>query len=330
MKFYLSIVLMALSGIFISCKDDIEGQDTVRSQVPISFVLEDYSATRGSSLSTISEFTVYAYDSDGKVFINGAQFYADGKSKNGKNYYWPTSGSLTFYAFTPTENANLSVNDNVLSYTVPTDNSAQIDLMTAKAENQTKATNGGVVKLSFAHVLSKVSFKGYTSISGQTAEIESITLHNVNSVMATGLDGTTATAPTPQYVNYSLGMSNTKAVTSADANKADNLTADDGAMLLVPQTLTPWSGNTTTAAADAANQSYLEVSCKIRMGSHYFVGSSTGFGKSYIPMSSTFEGGKSYVFNLCFDGPIIKIGIVSTVPEQSEAKKFTHVSCINM
>lgn len=320
MKFYLSIVLLALSGMFISCKDDIEGQYTVCSQVPISFVLEDYSATRGSSLSTISEFTVYAYDSDGKVFINGAQFYADGKSKNGKNYYWPTSGSLTFYAFTPTENANLSVNNNVLSYTVPMDNSEQIDLMTAKAENQTMSANGGVVKLSFAHVLSKVSFKGYTSISGLTAEIESITLHNVNSVMATGLDGTTVATPTPQYANYSLGMSNTKTVTSTDAGNADNLTADDGVMLLVPQTLTPWSGNTTTAAADAASQSYLEVSCKIKMGSHYFVGSSSEFGKSYIPMSSTFEAGKSYVFNLCFDGPIISIGSGTTIPEESQAK----------
>ena len=322
MKFYLSIVLLALSGMFISCKDDIEGQYTVCSQVPISFVLEDYSATRGSSLSTISEFTVYAYDSDGKVFINGAQFYADGKSKNGKNYYWPTSGSLTFYAFTPTENANLSVNNNVLSYTVPMDNSAQIDLMTAKAENQTMSANGGVVKLSFAHVLSKVSFKGYTSISGLTAEIESITLHNVNSVMATGLDGTTVATPTPQYANYSLGMSDTKTVTSTDAGKADNLTADDGAMMLVPQTFSPWNGTTSITEADAAKQCYIEVKCKIKVGTHYLVGSLSDYGAVYVPLSATIESGKSYTFNLCFDGPVIRISQGSTVPEESEAKEM--------
>lgn len=41
MKSYLSIILLALSGMFISCKDDLELQNS-KSQTPISFkIVED-------------------------------------------------------------------------------------------------------------------------------------------------------------------------------------------------------------------------------------------------------------------------------------------------
>jgi hypothetical protein len=321
MKSYLSLLAVALSSMLISCSEDTNPQPC-SSQTAISFAIDGDATTRAASLSTISEFTVYAYDSDGKVVINGAGYYADGTSKDGMTYYWPTSGSLSFYAFTPSGNSNCSISGNVLTYTVPTDNSAQTDLMTATAENQTKSTNNGVVRLNFNHLLSKITFKGYVAMSGLTAEVGRITLHNVNSVMTVWLNGASVSAPTPKDADYSLGLSDSKTVTSADGANPDNLTAEDGAMLLVPQTLTPMTEGKTTAQADAAKECYLEVSCKVKAGSHYLAGSSSEYATKYIPMSCTLEAGKSYVFSLCFDGPIIKIGTGTTIPEQSEAKRL--------
>lgn len=321
MKSYLSLLAVALSCLLISCSEDTDPQSCC-SQTAITFAIDADATTRAASLSSISEFTVYAYDSEGNAVINGAGFNADGTSKDGMTFYWPTSGSLSFYAFTPSGNSNCSISGNLMTFTVPIENSAQADLMAAAAEKQTKTTNNGVVRLNFKHLLSKVSFKGYVSMSGLTAEVGRIKLHNVNSVMTVGLNGASVTAPTPQYANYSLGMSDSKTVTSADAANPDNLTAEDGAMLFVPQTLNPMTEGKTPAQADAAKECYLEVSCKVKAGSHYLVGSSSEYATKYIPMSCILEAGKSYVFSLCFDGPIIKIGTGTTIPEQSEAKRI--------
>lgn len=218
--------------------------------------------------------------------------------------YWPNE-AMNFYAVTPATNTNYSFSGAQLTYTVPTDNSAQVDLMTASSANQTKTTNSGVVNLQFQHALSQVVFKGITKSSNLSVEIESITLHNANSVTTVALSGTAST-PTDQYANYSIGMSDTKTVAVTDAANAVNLTADDGALILAPQTLTEWADKTSTTSADAAHQSYLEISCKITsstsVGVTYLLGSATAYEKTYVPISGTWEAGKRYTYILQFGG----------------------------
>ena len=212
---------------------------------------------------------------------------------------------MNFYAITPSSNSNYTFNGGLLTYIVPTDNSKQIDLMVAKAANQTKTTNKGVVNLPFEHALSQVVFKGMTKSSNLSVEIQSITIHNVNSVMTLGLNGT-ATTPAAQYANYSLGMGGTKTVAVTDASKAVNLTAADGALMLVPQTLTGWADKTSTKAADAAHQAYIEIVCKITSktsaGVTYLVGTATAYDKTCVPLPATWQAGKRYVYTLQFGG----------------------------
>ena len=314
-------ILCTVFSVIVSCSDRENIMQTDDTGTPILFSVSQSKFSRAVSSNAVSNFKVYAYDSKGNYYINGAKFNGDGTSNSSEIYYWPLSGSLSFYAISPSDDNNIySISNGVLSYTVPTDNSKQIDLMTAKAANQTKTTNKGVVNLEFQHVLSKVSFKGYVSVSGLIVEVQSITIHNVNSVMALGLNGT-ATTPTAKYANYSIGMDGVKTITSSIEDKADDLTASDGVLMLVPQELTGWDGKTTIEDADAAHASYLEVSCKIKEGSSYLVGSASGYGKSYIPLSCKLEAGKNYVFNFHFTGPVIKIGTVTMIPEESEAKR---------
>lgn len=330
MKKTVSMMSLALMGMvslagFTSCSQDedpVTGKAATASNV-IGFngTADNAAGTRALPIGSanfadqVKNFKVWGYLANGGAYYLGRTGDAGILIKNMGNgqwdynnqtdmVYWPNE-AMNFYAVTPSENANYAFNGGLLTYTVPTDNNAQIDLMTAKANNQTKATNKGIVNLQFQHALSQVVFKGMTKSSNLSVEIAGITIHNVNSVMTIGLNGT-ATTPTAKYANYGLGMGGTKTVAVTDASKAVDLTAANGAMMLVPQTLTVWKDKASTTQADAANQTYIEISCKITSknsdGVTYLVGTATAYDKCYVPLSGKWEAGKRYVYTLQFGG----------------------------
>ena len=320
----LALMGMVSVGALSSCSQDDEpgaAQSVSSNAIRFNATTANAAGTRGlpttsaNYLTQVSNFKVWG------TLVNGGAYYLGHTgdagiliaNKGGGKWdyntatdmvYWPNE-AMNFYAVTPSSNSNYSFNGGLLTYTVPTDNSQQIDLMTAKAVNQTKTTNKGVVNLQFQHALSQVVFKAITKSSNLSVEIQSITIHNVNSVMALGLNGT-ATAPAAKYANYSLGMGGTKTVAVTDASKAVNLTAADGALMLVPQTLTGWTDKTSTTAADAAHQAYIEIVCKITSktsaGVTYLVGTATAYDKTCVSLPATWEAGKRYVYTLQFGG----------------------------
>lgn len=228
--FLLLSLLQSAMFLQTSCSEDVlSPDDTNEPQERISFSasLDKSEGSRGSVVTTnnylqkMASFKVWGYMSDGGSYYvgkSGAEgFVIDNKGDGTWDYdniedllYWPT-GSMNFYAITPATDDNYSFDGSKLTYTVPTDKSKQVDLMYATATNQTKTTNKGIVNLQFQHALSQVVFKGMTKSSNLSVEIESITIHNVNSVMTIGLKGT-ATTPTAKYANYGIGMSTTKTV----------------------------------------------------------------------------------------------------------------------
>lgn len=320
----LSIMGILTAGALSSCSQDDEtegGQQMTANKIQWNATTNNVGVTRAlpttssNYLTQVQNFKVWGYLSSGGNYYLGrtgdAGVLIANRGAGNWDYntatdmvYWPNE-PLNFYAITPSSNSNYSFNGGLLTYTVPTDNSKQVDLMTAKANNQTKNTNKGVVNLQFQHALSQVVFKGMTKSSNLSVEIKSITIHNVNSVMTLALNGN-ASAPSAKYANYSLGMGGVKTVAVTDANRAVNLTADDGSLLLVPQTLTAWSNNTSTTAADAAHQSYIEIECKITStnsnGVTYLLGSGSAYDKTYISLPATWQAGKRYIYTLQFGG----------------------------
>ena len=320
----LALMVMLATGVLSSCsQDDDPGSSYPVSSNAIQFnvTTDNAAGTRGvpttaaNYLTQVKDLKVWGYlASSGSYYLGhtgDAGILIDNRGDGKWDYnaptdmvYWPNE-AMNFYAITPSSNSNYAFNGGLLTYTVPTDNSKQIDLMIAQAANQTKNTNKGVVNLPFQHTLSQVVFKGMTKSSNLSVEIQSITIHNVNSVMTLGLNGT-ATAPAVNYANYTLGMGGTKTVAVTDANKAVDLTAADGALMLVPQTLTGWTDKTSTTAADAAHQSYIEIVCKItsktNTGVTYLLGSATAYDKTFVPLPAKWEAGKRYVYTLQFGG----------------------------
>ena len=54
--------------------------------------------------------------------------------------------------------------------------------------------------------------------------------------------------------------------------------------------------------ADANNESYLEISCKIKQAGVYVLGSDSKYGTLYVPFGTTWGMGKRHIYTLIFGG----------------------------
>ena len=336
----MSLALMCMlfmGGVMTSCSQEEEAssaQSETSQVIRFNATTDNVAGTRGvpttaaNYLTQVKDFkvwgTVNGHHYIGNTNMTDESYHSDEtnavviiSNKGGGKWdyntatdmvYWPNE-AMKFYAITPSTNANYSYtsyNGNFY-YTVPTDNSQQIDLMHAYAANQTKTTNKGVVNLQFKHVLSQVVFKAITKSSNLSVEIQSIKIHNVKSQLYVNLisDWSYVYSYSP-YANYSVGMGGIKTVAVTDVNKAVSLTASDGALMLVPQRLIGWTDKTSTTVADADHQCYIEIVCKITSktssGTVYLLGSPTAYDSTYFPLSGTWEAGKRYVYTLQFGG----------------------------
>ena len=188
-----TVMLWAIFGaLLMGCSDEEIANVETSSRNAIGFnVLSNAAETRATPTTpsnlTSTDFDVFAFTADGTAFMGkvDTDFEHDGVKivyKDGKwDYddandlrYWP-SEALDFYAFNPG-----TVSDDMLtfymwetsgtvqkiSYTCIDEygagTHANYDVMYAIAKGQTKATNNGVVKFNFKHILSQVVFKAKT------------------------------------------------------------------------------------------------------------------------------------------------------------------------
>lgn len=242
--------------------------------------------------------------------------------------YWPAeSAPLNFQAIAPATDASFSVAntiDNnlahmVASVTVPVDNALQKDILMANADGVTQSSNARKVDLSFKHVLSQVRFKVQTASKQLSGSIEGISLCNIKQTGTVGyhaaddvIDGDNAwkkvtlgsTVSDDVVASYPLGMS---ADCSFGADQfgpgnAKDVTAADGSLLMLPQTTVKWTtadgAAVPVSSADAAKNSYIKISCKIKNGDTYLVGSDDASGEVYIPFAASWLMGKRYVYTI--------------------------------
>ena len=166
--------------------------------LPMGIYVSDYIIpasnveTKGSVVSNASDINSFkVWASYAKSNTETIEYFSDvlyAKSTNGVfypesdeyEYYWPGSGSLNFVSIANTPESGFTANideNNILTsfnYTVPTDPTAQLDILLAKA---TAAGNSNSsVPLSFDHILSAVNVKIGSVVEG---EIRSITFKNV-------------------------------------------------------------------------------------------------------------------------------------------------------
>ena len=103
--------------------------------------------------------------------------------------------------------------------------------------------------------------------------------------------------------SYAIGMGDGSFGTAQfGAGNAKDVTADDGSLLMLPQTTEKWTSSdgsaVTIADADAAKNTYIKISCKILNGETYLVGSENIYGEVYIPFAADWTMGKKYIYTI--------------------------------
>lgn len=320
MKYGSQILIPTLTAfLLIACSaDDGPGKDykTVPEGV-ISYTVETAltrTAITGTLFPSDEQFCIYAYKAtDGSVVIPGKEVMclSSGVWATNDNYYWPDDGSsVNFFAIYP-KDLTFDALTKSIDYVVPVAINQQKDVMyeTVTKSRDDVVTTGNAVPLTMHHALSQVTFKGKVSSSNKdwTVHVSKIKLCNIKSSGTFNLSTKTWKGfSVPK--SYPLSMKSelqTLTFYKSDGTTeaaATNLTADDGALLLIPQSLTAWN-KTVNVSSSENTGAYLEVTLHISRNSTDILGTAASPVKAYVPFDNTesvWQPGKKYIYTLQF------------------------------
>lgn len=280
-------------------------------------------------------------DVDAEYNHNGVRISWNGKKwyySNPKEvHYWPVDDVLNFYAIYP--GTTIGRSDEHYEWEFKNDfqgvhykcldefntdlpNNIQVkhenhDVMYGIAKEQVYSTHDGVVTFHFKHILSQIVFKAKKNLESLTVTIKDIKLHNIK-------QGGTFSYPKVQYTTaetetsrdcwskvdesdtYSPYIIKDEDI-SVGTDDTDITVSGESPSLVIPQTVTAWTvsgaDKKTIAEADAAGESYLEVTCVLQQnGQNLTTMNADGYATIYVPFSADWMPGKRYVYTLIFGG----------------------------
>ena len=352
-----TVMLWAIFGaLLMGCSDEEIANVETSSRNAIGFnVLSNAAETRATPTTpsnlTSTDFDVFAFTADGTAFMGKVDteyghdgvniVYKDNKwdYKNANDLrYWP-SEALDFYAFNPgTVSDDMSAfyrweasgTSQKISYTCIDEygagTHANYDVMYAIAKGQTKATNNGVVKFKFKHILSQVVFKAKTQYANMRVDIRDIKIHNIRFsgvfTLPAAADGTGSWSSPDLTFPHAFTVVKDKSITVEGNTTATDISTSSP-MLNIPQELTAWTvsgASKTKKGADDAKQCYLEISCKIQQSGVYLLGSASEYKTIYVPFGDTWVAGKRHIYTLIFGGGYNDQGEAVLNPIQFDAE----------
>ena len=361
-----TVMLWAIFGaLLMGCSDEEIANVETSSRNAIGFnVLSNAAETRATPTTpsnlTSTDFDVFAFTADGTAFMGKAdtEFGHDGVNivykdnkwdyKNANDLrYWP-SEALDFYAFNPgTVSEDMSAfyrweasgTSQKISYTCIDEygagTHANYDVMYAIAKGQTKATNNGVVKFKFKHILSQVVFKAKTQYANMRVDIRDIKIHNIRFsgvfTLPAAADGTGSWSSPDLTFPHAFTVVKDKSITVEGNTTATDISTSTP-MLNIPQELTAWTvsaPNKSKLEADNAKQCYLEITCKIRQSGVYLLGSASEYKTIYVPFGDTWGAGKRHIYTLIFGGGYTDQGKAVLNPIQFDAETTGWVDADN-
>ena len=361
-----TVMLWAIFGaLLMGCSDEEIANVETSSRNAIGFnVLSNAAETRATPTTpsnlTSTDFDVFAFTADGTAFMGKVDteyghdgvniVYKDNKwdYKNANDLrYWP-SEALDFYAFNPgTVSEDMSAfyrweasgTSQKISYTCIDEygagTHANYDVMYAIAKGQTKATNNGVVKFNFKHILSQVVFKAKTQYDNMQVDIRDIKIHNIRFsgvfTLPAAADGTGSWSSPDLTFPHAFTVVKDKSITVEGNTTATDISTSTP-MLNIPQELTAWTvsaPNKSKLEADNAKQCYLEITCKIQQSGVYLLGSASEYKTIYVPFGDTWGAGKRHIYTLIFGGGYTDQGEAVLNPIQFDAETTGWVDADN-
>lgn len=162
MKFKILVCAATAAGMLVACNR--EQTVSINHGEAIAFRGRLGLITKGHAVTPPESFSVTAL-TGGNIYFADAVFTRDQATSHylsANPYYWPSQGSLDFYAYTPVGDGHVTKTAHNSFTVVPAaepDETNATDLLFAIAAGQTKATGSDGVGLYFLHAMSKVVVK---------------------------------------------------------------------------------------------------------------------------------------------------------------------------
>lgn len=183
----IAFVCMLAIGL-VSCTSD----DTVLEQNDankINFTVSTEGTSRATDVycpnNMISSFNVSATNGSATFFDGDVVTLTGGKWVDNVTHYWPTSGTLSFYAYVNdggTFQWDPAAAPTFTDFAPATDVASQVDLLYAVAADKSKPTGTATdVMLNFRHALSQVVFKAKNTNPNLYVEIYGVSVCQINS-----------------------------------------------------------------------------------------------------------------------------------------------------
>ena len=350
------VLLAALSALALAaCVNDETIEMNPGNAVGFRASTENSTRAAVTTSNTLQDFKVWGYykENDNSEYTSFMEGQVVSKAGNEWVYspirFWPSWGEVDFYSVSPTDVTTNITKDaqQIVDYTVDPDPSKQIDLLYAVnmgCDDINPGSDG--VAVNFRHALSQVVFKAKTVNPSIEVEIESITLNNIvgkgtftfpketttalgtlntyEEAMEDETFGTWALSTNAMELIYPTIKLNTKTVPT-DGTSIDLTTADDGALLLLPQIL---AENNYTYDYGEGSQTVqispeLSIKCKIYNVSgedkvQVFGTRGNSATLRRIPFEGTWQQGRKYTYTLIFGeelGDLEKVKFEAKVDE---------------
>ena len=237
--------------------------------------------TRAADVNTdnLASFVVNAKKSgeETSYFDNGVFNKSGSVFVSESKYYWPASGPLDFYAYSPSGNAQVNYSGyKTFTVTPSTTIADQVDFVFAATKEKDKASCGASgVTLNFRHTGAKIAcnvknssttlkFDVYGWKVGYICPAATFTFSDANTDGNNDGSGTTLTPE--QWGNRTDASIGTEYESTFSVNQIgqSGATSLDGQMILIPQAITAASGYASGSVGANLNGTYIAVKLKIR------------------------------------------------------------------
>lgn len=305
--------LLGVLSVFLlaSCSNDEVTE--INQGEAIQFTASAGKAARSviTTTASINNFKVWAYTGD-QTYMDGVEVTKTGDNWSyGNLKYWPQEAAVDFYSVNPTT-YTVDANKQIVNFAVADEVANQIDLLYAANIGETKAAHKNApVAVNFRHALSQIVFKAKVKegsnlkvkIDGvRIAQLEwkgTLTYPTATTVADATAANTWGTWANTRTANenkkfYAAGIT----TQTIEAGQIKELTtAGSGELLLMPQTLSPW----TVGTDNTEKKSYFLVDCQIWDGDVQLWPINDGTAEVAIPVSEiTWAQGKKYIYTFIF------------------------------
>jgi len=270
----------------------------------------------GAGLQTLG-FKVFATEtSTTNIYFSEDDFTWDGTSSytSSTKHYWPSSGSLDFYAYAKNGSSTIShTGDTKVFVITPAAAAAnQSDFVFANTNGKSKSTSASGVVLNFRHAMSKVTIKIKNSDAYLTATVKDVTLGYIDdkgtytySGSVSGTNTDTKDASLLKFADWAntdaTKTSYVQTATTTSYTSATEATALPTPFILVPHTLTTATAYSAATEGSAFNGANVKVELKLQntKNNAYIIGGAEAYETAMwnLPAGS-WEPGKHYIYTV--------------------------------